>query len=73
MPRTRRTISIAEKLESKKAEIKKLEEKLAKAQGELKELEAKADAEKKKELLELIMKSDKTEKEIKEFFGAKGD
>ena len=64
MARTRRTISITEKIEAKKAEIAKLQEKLEKAEGELKELEAKADAEKKKELLELIMKSDKTEEEF---------
>lgn len=52
MARTRRTISITEKIEAKKAEIAKLQEKLDKAEGELKELEAKADAEKKKELLD---------------------
>ena len=69
MARTRRTISITEKIEAKKAEIAKVEDKLAKLQNELKELQTKADAEKKKELLDLIMKSDKTEDEIKEFFG----
>ena len=68
MARTRRTISITEKIEAKKAESAKVEEKLAKLQNELKELQTKADAEKKKELLDLIMKSDKTEDEIKEFF-----
>lgn len=68
MARTRRTISITEKIEAKKAEIAKVEEKLAKLQNELKELQTKADAEKKKELLDLIMNSDKTEDEIKEFF-----
>lgn len=71
MARTRRTISITEKIEAKKAEIAKVEEKLAKLQNELKELQIKADAEKKKELLDLIMKSDKTEDEIKEFFCGK--
>lgn len=68
MARTRRTISITEKIEAKKAEIAKVEEKLAKLQNELKEPQTKADAEKKKELLDLIMNSDKTEDEIKEFF-----
>lgn len=68
MARARRTISITEKIETKKAEIAKVEEKLAKLQNELKELQTKADAEKKKELLDLIMNSDKTEDEIKEFF-----
>lgn len=71
MARTRRTISITEKIEAKKAEIAKVEDKLAKLQNELKELQIKADAEKKKELLDLIMKSDKTEDEIKEFFCGK--
>ena len=47
MARARRTISITEKIETKKAEIAKVEEKLAKLQNELKELQTKADAEKK--------------------------
>lgn len=68
MARTRRVVPVSEKIEAKKAEIAKVEEKLAKLQNELKELQIKADAEKKKELLDLIMKSDKTEDEIKEFF-----
>lgn len=68
MARTRRTISITEKIEAKKAEIVKVEEKLAKLQNELKELQTKADAEKKKELLDMILSSGKTEDEIKEFF-----
>lgn len=68
MARTRRTISITEKIEAKKAEIAKVEEKLAKLQNELKELQTKADAEKKKELLDMILSSGKTEDEIKEFF-----
>lgn len=68
MARTRRTISITEKIEAKKAEIAKVEEKLAKLQNELKEFQTKADAEKKKELLDMILSSGKTEDEIKEFF-----
>ena len=68
MARTRRTISIQEKLDAKKAEVAKAEERLAKLQSELKELEAKADAEKKKELLDMIMKSGKSDDEIKAFF-----
>ena len=68
MARTRRVVPVSEKIEAKKAEIAKVEEKLAKLQNELKELQIKADAEKKKELLDLIMNSDKTEDEIKEFF-----
>ena len=39
MARTRRTISITEKIEAKKAEIAKVEEKLAKLQNELKEFQ----------------------------------
>ena len=69
MARTRRTISAREKYETKKAEVDKLRDKLAKAEDELKELEKKVDEEKKKELLELIMSSGKSESEIKEFFG----
>ena len=68
MARTRRTISITEKIEAKKAEIAKVEERLAKLQNELKELEVRADAEKKKELLDMILSSGWTEDEIKEFF-----
>ena len=68
MARTRRTISITEKIEAKKAEIAKVEEMLAKLQNELKELEVRADAEKKKELLDMILSSGRTEDEIKEFF-----
>ena len=68
MARTRRTISITEKIEAKKAEIAKTEDKLAKLQNELKELQTKADAEKKKELLDMILSSGRTEDEIKEFF-----
>lgn len=69
MARTRRTISVQEKLEAKQAEVKKLQEKLDKATEELKALELKADEAKKKELLDMIMSSGKTEEEIKQFFG----
>lgn len=68
MARTRRVVPVSEKIEAKKAEIAKVEEKLAKLQNELKELQIKADAEKKKELLDMILSSGKTEDEIKEFF-----
>ena len=47
MARTRRVVPVSEKIEAKKAEIAKVEEKLAKLQNELKELQTKADAEKK--------------------------
>ena len=64
----RRTITIEEKISTKKAEIAKLQERLDKAEGELKELELKADEAKKKELVDMILKSGKSEEEIKEFF-----
>jgi len=69
MARTRRVISAAEKLAAKQAEVEKLRDKLTKAEEELKALELKADEEKKKELLDMIMSSGKTEEEIKAFFG----
>lgn len=68
MARTRRTITITEKINTKKAEVDKLREKLDKAENELKELEAKANEAKRKELVDMIMKSGKSEEEIKAFF-----
>lgn len=69
MARTRRVIPVSEKIDAKKTEIAKLEAKLSKAREELKVLEDKATAEKKKGLVDMILKSGKSDEEIKEFFG----
>lgn len=68
--RTRRKISVQEKLAAKQAEVAKLQDKLAKAQAELEVLQAKADEEKKAELLDMIINSGKSEEEIREFFNS---
>ena len=62
-----KAVPIESKIEAKKAEVAKLQERLEKAQAELKALEDKADEAKKAELINLIDNSGKSYDEIKAF------
>lgn len=62
-----KAVPIESKIEAKKAEVAKLQERLDKAQAELKTLEDKADEAKKAELLNLFVSSGKSFDEVKAY------
>lgn len=66
--RQRKTISIQEKIEKEEKRIKHYEKLLENAKKRLNELKFKEDKKKTNELVELMIKSGKTEEEIRAFF-----
>ena len=67
MPRTRRTISIDEKIAQAEADVEKQTERLAKAKENLEMLKKKKDDKRKQEVMDAIDESGKSIDEILEF------
>ena len=67
MPRTRRTISMEEKIGKAEAEVEKLTERLNKAKENLEALKKKKDDQRKQEVMDAIDESGKSIDEILEF------